>query len=84
MSGLCMKKRSRYPDSSCVVIGSQDVGSLDSSAAHVSSLLHAVTNNFIKGPYRPFCMFEPNIFTFHTCNVTDNHFPKDKIVFQLS
>ncbi|KAF7664883.1 hypothetical protein LDENG_00163290 [Lucifuga dentata] len=21
-------------------------------------------------------MFEPNIFNFHTCNVTDNHFPK--------
>ncbi|KAF7643509.1 hypothetical protein LDENG_00238140 [Lucifuga dentata] len=31
-----------------------------------------------------FCMFEPNIFNFHTCNVTDNHFPKDKTVFQLS
>ncbi|KAF7642152.1 hypothetical protein LDENG_00263500, partial [Lucifuga dentata] len=26
---------------------------------------------------QPFCMIEPNIFnTFHTCNVTDNHFPK--------
>ncbi|KAF7646251.1 hypothetical protein LDENG_00190900 [Lucifuga dentata] len=30
----------------------------------------------LKGPYHPFCMFEPNIFNFHTRNVTDNHFPK--------
>ncbi|KAF7667060.1 hypothetical protein LDENG_00082100 [Lucifuga dentata] len=37
-----------------------------------------------KGPYHPFCMFEPNIFNFHTCYVTDNHSPKDKTVFQLS
>ncbi|KAF7645775.1 hypothetical protein LDENG_00198480, partial [Lucifuga dentata] len=22
--------------------------------------------NLIKGPYHPFCMFEPNIFNFHT------------------
>ncbi|KAF7643745.1 hypothetical protein LDENG_00234320, partial [Lucifuga dentata] len=29
-------------------------------------------------------MFEPHIFNFHTCYVTDNHFPKDKTVFQLS
>ncbi|KAF7646660.1 hypothetical protein LDENG_00184180 [Lucifuga dentata] len=29
-----------------------------------------------KGPYYPICMFEPNIFNFHTYNVTDNHFPK--------
>ncbi|KAF7644382.1 hypothetical protein LDENG_00222850 [Lucifuga dentata] len=36
------------------------------------------------GPYHPFCMFEPNIFNFHTCYVTDNHFPKDKTIFQLS
>ncbi|KAF7646161.1 hypothetical protein LDENG_00192290 [Lucifuga dentata] len=21
-------------------------------------------------------MFEPNIFNFHTCNITDKHFPK--------
>ncbi|KAF7644833.1 hypothetical protein LDENG_00214930 [Lucifuga dentata] len=32
----------------------------------------------------PFYMFEPNIFSFHTCYVTDNHSPKDKTVFQLS
>ncbi|KAF7643529.1 hypothetical protein LDENG_00237820 [Lucifuga dentata] len=38
----------------------------------------------LKGPYHPFCMFEPNIFSFHTCYITDNHFPKDKTVFQLS
>ncbi|KAF7643459.1 hypothetical protein LDENG_00239220 [Lucifuga dentata] len=38
----------------------------------------------IKGPYHSFCMFEPNIFNFHTCYVTDNHFPKDKTVFQFS
>ncbi|KAF7648878.1 hypothetical protein LDENG_00150630 [Lucifuga dentata] len=25
----------------------------------------------VKGPYRAFCMFEHNIFSFHTCNVTD-------------
>ncbi|KAF7646411.1 hypothetical protein LDENG_00188290, partial [Lucifuga dentata] len=37
-----------------------------------------------EGPYHPFCMFEPNIFNFHTCYVTDNHFPKDKIRLQLS
>ncbi|KAF7645224.1 hypothetical protein LDENG_00208100 [Lucifuga dentata] len=35
-------------------------------------------------PIPRFCMFEPNIFSFHTCYVTDNHFPKDKTVFQLS
>ncbi|KAF7644694.1 hypothetical protein LDENG_00217430 [Lucifuga dentata] len=28
----------------------------------------------VKGPYRLFCMFEPDIFNFHT--FTDNHFPK--------
>ncbi|KAF7642280.1 hypothetical protein LDENG_00260850 [Lucifuga dentata] len=38
----------------------------------------------VKGPYHPFCMFEPNMFSFHTYYVTDNHFPKDKTVFQLS
>ncbi|KAF7655664.1 hypothetical protein LDENG_00052740 [Lucifuga dentata] len=32
--------------------------------------------SWIKGPYQLFCMFEPNRFNFHTCNVTDNHFPK--------
>ncbi|KAF7650122.1 hypothetical protein LDENG_00130980 [Lucifuga dentata] len=40
----------------------------------------ASTNKYkvfgLKGPYRPFCMFEPNIFNFHTRNVTDNHFLK--------
>ncbi|KAF7642373.1 hypothetical protein LDENG_00259190 [Lucifuga dentata] len=29
-------------------------------------------------------MFESNIFSFHTCYVTDNHFPKNKTVFQFS
>ncbi|KAF7664887.1 hypothetical protein LDENG_00162570, partial [Lucifuga dentata] len=29
-----------------------------------------------KGLYHPFCIFEPNIFYFHTCKITDNHFPK--------
>ncbi|KAF7641834.1 hypothetical protein LDENG_00270830 [Lucifuga dentata] len=38
----------------------------------------------VERPYHPFCMFEPNIFSVHTCYVTDNHFPKDKTVFQLS
>ncbi|KAF7641047.1 hypothetical protein LDENG_00297910 [Lucifuga dentata] len=38
----------------------------------------------VEGPYHRFCMFEPNIFNFHTCYVTNNHFPKDKTVFQLS
>ncbi|KAF7668208.1 hypothetical protein LDENG_00028570 [Lucifuga dentata] len=38
--------------------------------------LRAMRSLFFKGPYHPFCMFEPNIFNFHTCNVTDNHFPK--------
>ncbi|KAF7652134.1 hypothetical protein LDENG_00100880 [Lucifuga dentata] len=48
--------------------------------------LHAIPNmsSPLKGLYRPFCMFEPNIFNFHTCYVTDKHFPKDKTVFQLS
>ncbi|KAF7644174.1 hypothetical protein LDENG_00226460 [Lucifuga dentata] len=31
---------------------------------------------FFKGSYWPFCMFEPDIFNFHTCNITDNHFPE--------
>ncbi|KAF7650567.1 hypothetical protein LDENG_00123730, partial [Lucifuga dentata] len=31
---------------------------------------------FVKGSYRPFCMFEPNIFNFYTCNIIDNHLPK--------
>ncbi|KAF7642439.1 hypothetical protein LDENG_00257860 [Lucifuga dentata] len=35
-----------------------------------------ITNSPVKRPYHPFYMFEPNIFYFHTCNVTDNHFPK--------
>ncbi|KAF7650014.1 hypothetical protein LDENG_00132970 [Lucifuga dentata] len=34
------------------------------------------TVTHLKAPYQPFCMFEPNIFSFHTCNFTDNHFPK--------
>ncbi|KAF7643218.1 hypothetical protein LDENG_00243300 [Lucifuga dentata] len=29
-----------------------------------------------KGPYHPFCIFEPNIFNFHRCYVRDNHFQK--------
>ncbi|KAF7647524.1 hypothetical protein LDENG_00170850 [Lucifuga dentata] len=30
-----------------------------------------------KGPYRPFCMFGPNIFNFHTHNVVwEQSFPK--------
>ncbi|KAF7648414.1 hypothetical protein LDENG_00157280, partial [Lucifuga dentata] len=33
-------------------------------------------SNFLKGPYHLSCMFEPNIFNFHTCDVTNNHFPK--------
>ncbi|KAF7647769.1 hypothetical protein LDENG_00167040 [Lucifuga dentata] len=42
-----------------------------------------ITFILLKGPYHPFCMFEPDIFNFHTCYVTDNHFPKDKTIFQL-
>ncbi|KAF7646005.1 hypothetical protein LDENG_00195010 [Lucifuga dentata] len=38
----------------------------------------------VKGPYHPFSMFDPNVFSFQTCYVTDNHFPKHKAVFQLS
>ncbi|KAF7644538.1 hypothetical protein LDENG_00220490 [Lucifuga dentata] len=51
----------------------------------MKSVPHYQTNSYqLKGPYQPFCMFEPNTFSFHTCYVTDNHFPKDKTVFQLS
>ncbi|KAF7641619.1 hypothetical protein LDENG_00276050 [Lucifuga dentata] len=38
----------------------------------------------VPSAYHPFCMFEPNIFNFHTCYITDNHFPKDKTIFQFS
>ncbi|KAF7644843.1 hypothetical protein LDENG_00214610, partial [Lucifuga dentata] len=31
-----------------------------------------LTSPIVKGPYHPFCMFEPDIFNFHTRNVTDN------------
>ncbi|KAF7646182.1 hypothetical protein LDENG_00192000 [Lucifuga dentata] len=37
---------------------------------------HEECDSSVKGRYRPFCMFEPNIFNFHTLNITDNHFPK--------
>ncbi|KAF7655233.1 hypothetical protein LDENG_00059110, partial [Lucifuga dentata] len=36
-----------------------------------SALIGGDQFNIIKGPYHPFCMFEPNIFNFHTRNITD-------------
>ncbi|KAF7648417.1 hypothetical protein LDENG_00157360 [Lucifuga dentata] len=36
-----------------------------------------------KGPYHPFSMFEPHIFSFHTCYVTDNHFQRIKLYFSF-
>ncbi|KAF7648933.1 hypothetical protein LDENG_00150000 [Lucifuga dentata] len=36
---------------------------------------------WVKGPYHPFNMSEPNIFSFHTCYITNNHFPKHKTDF---
>ncbi|KAF7641722.1 hypothetical protein LDENG_00273880 [Lucifuga dentata] len=36
--------------------------------------IQAARTNTLKGLYQLFCMFEPNIFSFHTCNITDNHF----------
>ncbi|KAF7645363.1 hypothetical protein LDENG_00205910 [Lucifuga dentata] len=42
----------------------------------VQKLSFVCSHLFINGPYHSFCMFEPNIFNFHTCNITDNHFPK--------
>ncbi|KAF7648590.1 hypothetical protein LDENG_00154330 [Lucifuga dentata] len=55
-------------------------------SVHSSTLLRIFHVCNLKGPlpYHTFCMFDPNIFNFHTTKVTDNHFPKDKTVFQLS
>ncbi|KAF7647653.1 hypothetical protein LDENG_00168870 [Lucifuga dentata] len=36
-----------------------------------------------KGPSHPFCMFEPNIFNFHTCYVTDNISQRIKLYFSF-
>ncbi|KAF7657971.1 hypothetical protein LDENG_00019860 [Lucifuga dentata] len=57
---------------------------LSRSLRSADQMLLVILRSRFKGPYRPFCMFEPNIFSFHTCYVTDSHFPKDETVFQLS
>ncbi|KAF7643954.1 hypothetical protein LDENG_00230510 [Lucifuga dentata] len=46
------------------------------ATAHVGTFRDTQIIITFKGPYHPFCKFEPNIFNFYTCNITDNHFPK--------
>ncbi|KAF7642443.1 hypothetical protein LDENG_00257680 [Lucifuga dentata] len=73
---------SMYPVLVCVCVC---VCESEQTPQHVFPHLSSYSNyNPVKGPYHPFSMFEPNIFSFHTCYVTDNHFPKDKTIFQLS
>ncbi|KAF7646544.1 hypothetical protein LDENG_00185810 [Lucifuga dentata] len=44
-------------------------------SVHDDSFLKDHTTDFV---------FEPNMLNFHTCYITDNHFPKDKTVFKFS
>ncbi|KAF7641197.1 hypothetical protein LDENG_00289370, partial [Lucifuga dentata] len=41
----------------------------------ISNICPTVWNN-LKDHTTHFACLSPNIFNFHTCNVTDNHFPK--------
>ncbi|KAF7651480.1 hypothetical protein LDENG_00110680 [Lucifuga dentata] len=49
------------------------------SCIHVHTLPYSTDLlfwKFVVRLYCPFCLFEPNIFNFHTRNITDNYFSK--------